>query len=135
MSDKCTYTYLIFRFEHELKRKLSQRAKHTSSEYNLLLNSFKFYDMGSTGQVSKDQWLKTFNKIGLSGFSDKDLAFLFDVYDINQRGVLDYKSFVDSLYGQNTNRATMSMTINNTNVGNSYNNINNNNYQGQGQVG
>lgn len=51
------------------------------------------------GNCSKDEFLKAITKIGISGFTDKDLLELFDKYDADQSGELDYKEFVGSLYG------------------------------------
>lgn len=86
-------------FEYEIHRKLSLRAKQSTAEMVLLINNFKFYDIPNTGKVNKDQWIKTFMKIGLSGFSDKDLLMLFDLYDPDKKGEIDYKHFTMSLYG------------------------------------
>lgn len=86
-------------FEYEIHRKLSLRAKQSTSEMVLLNNNFKFYDISNKGKVNKDQWIKTFMKIGLSGFSDKDLLLLFDLYDPDKKGEIDYKHFTMSLYG------------------------------------
>ena len=86
-------------FEYEIHRKLSLKAKQSTSEMVMLLNNFKFYDVSNSGTVNKDKWIKTFTKIGLSGFSDKDLEMLFEIYDPNKKGEIDYKHFTMSLYG------------------------------------
>lgn len=87
-------------FEFELKRKLSMRAKSSTHEMILLINAFRFYDTNNLGTVTKDQWCKALVNIGLNGFSDNDLSFLFDVYDINSAGRLNYKNFTNFLYEQ-----------------------------------
>ena len=89
-------------FEYELKRKLSMRAKTSTSEMMLLMNAFRFYDINNSGTCNKDEWVKVFGKIGLNGFTDKDLIFLFDVYDVNSQGVIKYKDFTAYLYDQPT---------------------------------
>ena len=86
-------------FEYEIHRKLSLKAKQSTSEMVMLLNNFKFYDVSNSGTVNKDKWITTFTKIGLSGFSDKDLEMLFEIYDPNKKGEIDYKHFTMSLYG------------------------------------
>ena len=86
-------------FEYEIHRKLSLKAKQSTSEMVMLLNNFKFYDVSNSGTVNKDKWIKTFTKIGLSGFSDKDLEMLFEIYDPSKKGEIDYKHFTMSLYG------------------------------------
>lgn len=38
-------------------------------------------------------------KIGISGFTEKNLAEIYDTYDLNDNNSLDYKEFVGGLYG------------------------------------
>ena len=85
-------------FEFELHRKLSSHAKTSNSEMLFLLNSFKFYDTQNNGLVDKENWIKVFQKIGLTNFTDNDLKFLFDIYDVKQLGKIDYKNFCNYLY-------------------------------------
>jgi len=85
-------------FEFELHRKLSSHAKTSNSEMLFLLNSFKFYDTQNNGLVDKENWIKVFQKIGLTNFTDNDLKFLFDIYDVRQLGKIDYKNFCNYLY-------------------------------------
>ena len=87
-------------FEYEIHRKLSMRAKCSTSEMSMINNAFKFYDINNTGTVGKAEWVKVFGRIGLNGFSEKDLLFLFDIYDINQSGKINYKNFTAYLYDQ-----------------------------------
>jgi len=46
--------------------------------------------------------LRTINKIGITGFSDKNLLDVFDLYDIDGSGELDYKEFVGGVFGNNS---------------------------------
>ena len=45
-------------FEYELHRKLSLKTKSINSEMNLLINSFKFYDIDEIGVITKENWSK-----------------------------------------------------------------------------
>lgn len=90
-------------FEYELRNKLSLKAKRNTSEVILLINAFRFYDIFNTNTVNTDQWIKTFSKIGLIGFTDKDMTMLFNYYDYNQKGIINYKNFAKSLYYDNEN--------------------------------
>ena len=87
-------------FEYEIHRKLSLKTRQTTSEMIMLINAFKFYDVNGTGQVNKSQWCQTFAKIGVSGFSVKDLNFLFDMYDFKHNGLINYKEFAQYVYGK-----------------------------------
>lgn len=51
------------------------------------------------GECSKDEFYKTVAKIGISGFTEKNLAEIFDSYDLNSNDSLDYKEFVGGLFG------------------------------------
>ena len=87
-------------FEYEIHRNLSMRAKTTTSEMSFLNNAFRFYDINNSGIIGKNEWIKAFAKIGLNGFSEKDLLLLFDIYDINKAGLINYKNFTSYLYDQ-----------------------------------
>ena len=87
-------------FEYELKRKLSERAKSSSEEMRILLNSFKFFDLNYSGIIDKNRWIQGIFRTGLSGFSESDLDSLFSVYDKNNSGQIDYKNFCSFIYGR-----------------------------------
>jgi len=87
-------------FEYELKRKLTERAKSSSGEIKILLNSFKFFDLNYSGIIDKNRWIQGIFRTGLSGFSESDLDSLFSVYDKNNSGQIDYKNFCSFLYGR-----------------------------------
>jgi Ca2+-binding EF-hand superfamily protein len=81
-----------------LIQKLSQRVKSNNTEMNILSNAFKFYDLANSGICNRSQWIKTIGKIGLSGFSERDLSLLFDIYDSQAKGSLDYRVFISDLF-------------------------------------
>ena len=87
-------------FEFELKRKLTERAKSSSEEIKILLNSFKFFDLNYSGIIDKNRWIQGIFRTGLSGFSESDLDFLFSAYDKNNSGQIDYKNFCSFIYGR-----------------------------------
>ena len=119
-------------FEYELKRKLSERAKFSSGEMRVLLNGFRFFDINYTGIITKAQWIQGILRTGLTGFSESDLEMLFNLYDKNNTGQIDYKNFCGFIYG----REPLSPLTNNSqslqieqNNNNKNNNSNNNNYE------
>ena len=89
-------------FEYELKRKLSTRAKRTTSEMQFLLNCFKFYDIKQTGKCSKSDFFKVIDRIGLIGFNRNELETIFYNYDQYKSGFIDYENFTDYLYNDAT---------------------------------
>ena len=110
-------------FEYELHRKLSLRAKTTTSEMNLLISSFKFYYIDETGFITRENWPKVFGRIGLSGFSEYDFNELFDMFDPNKTGIINYKNFTQYMYDLGPYQPFQE----NSNVNNMSNNINMNN--------
>jgi Ca2+-binding EF-hand superfamily protein len=97
-----------------------QKKKMNLSEMSILMSAFKFYDLNDRGIVSKTQWTQTMMKIGMSGFSEKDLAFIFDLYDPRLSGIIDYRAFAQNLLSNNLNTGIS--------YGNSYENNYNNGY-------
>ena len=87
-------------FEYELKRKLAQRCRTKNEELRFLLNSFKFYDYQTTLLIDKNKWIKGVLKTGLSGFNINDLSDVFNKYDLNNTGYINYKNFCYYLYGK-----------------------------------
>ena len=85
-------------FEHEIHRKLSMRANTENSEIIMLLNAFRFYDLDDLGIISKEDFTKVFGKIGLNGMTPNYLYSVFDSYDINGIGYLNYKNLIEYLY-------------------------------------
>ena len=108
-------------FEYELKRKIAAKARFSSDEIKILLNSFKFYDLYATGLVNKPKWIQAILKCGITGFSENDLEFLFSNYDINNSGEIDYKNFCLHLYGrEQTDSQTSTINQNEQNFFNKF---------------
>jgi len=77
-----------------------------------LLKAFKYFDLDNSGECSKDEFLKAITKIGITGFSDKNLLELFDLYDSNQNETLDYKEFSGILFDPNRNTGNVANNVN-----------------------
>ena len=89
-------------FEKELKAKLSQKSNSHQGDEAVLIKAFKFFDLDNSGQVSKTEWLRAIERIGVSGFDQGVLETLFSGYDTDRSGELDYKEFSVALFGGNT---------------------------------
>lgn len=87
------------KFEKELKAKLSQKATARSSEEQILIKSFKYFDLNNSGDVSFDEFVKAIEKIGVQAFTEDEFKELFDFYDTDKSGALDYKEFSGILFG------------------------------------
>lgn len=87
-------------FEKILKQKLSQKSTVHTSEETLLIRYFKYFDLNNSGAVSKSEWLRAVEKMGIVMDETSELESLFDSYDLDQSGSLDYKEFSSSLFGE-----------------------------------
>ena len=83
---------------NELKNKLSQKSYGSTIEEMVLLRAFKYFDLQNTGLCSKDIFTKTMLKIGITSLSDLEISELFEQFNPNKDGLLDYKEFVSKLY-------------------------------------
>ena len=122
-------------FEYELKRKLAQRSRSPQEELRKLLSAFKFFDYTSSFILDKNQWIKGIQRTGLCGFNVNDLANVFDRYDPNKTGYINYMNFSNYLYGKEELIPISSEFGNgpknndNNNNNNIYNNRNTQNYK------
>ena len=117
-------------FENEIKRKLSERARFPADEFRILMNGFKFYDYTDSGKLNQTEFVKGILRTGLSGFNESDIRALFNSYDLNNTGYIDYKNFCNYLYGREPlnpqNNSSQNEKDNSSNING---NINNNNNQ------
>ncbi len=89
---------LKLKFEKELKYKLELKSNGRTTEETILLKAFKYFDLDNSGKCSQNEFIKTINKIGITGFTDDDINELFKKYDKDNSGYLDYKEFISILY-------------------------------------
>lgn len=87
-------------FEKELKNKLALKSSGKQSEEALIIKAFKYFDLDNSGECSKDEFIKAIAKLGVTGFSNKQLLEIFDTYDQNKNGELDYKEFAGCLFDE-----------------------------------
>ena len=85
-------------FEKELKNKLLMKTVGNQSEEMVLLRAFKYFDLSNTSFCDKKSFINAVMKIGITGFSDKNLSSLFDFYDTEKVGKINYKDFIGILY-------------------------------------
>jgi len=87
-------------FEKEIRNKLALKSNGKTGDEVILLKAFKYFDLDNSGECDKDEFLKALNKIGITGFNDSKLLELFDVYDENKNGSLDYKEFTKVVFDE-----------------------------------
>lgn len=87
-------------FERELKNKLSEKTRGAQSEEQVLLKAFKYFDLNDNGVVEPDEFAKAIEKIGIQIPTKQDLDMLFNIYDVDGSGGLDYKEFSSAVFGR-----------------------------------
>jgi|Transcript_18523 Ca2+-binding EF-hand superfamily protein len=63
------------------------------------MRSFKYFDLDNSGAVSKDEWMKAIEKIGVIVPEEGMLDALFRFYDTDKSGELDYSEFSAGIFG------------------------------------
>ena len=111
-------------FEYELKRKLAQRSRSPQEELRKLISAFKFFDYTSSFLLDKNQWIKGILRTGLCGFNVNDLSNVFQRYDPNKTGYINYINFSNYLYGKEK-LSPISSDFENNKIGNENNIVNN----------
>ena len=87
-------------FEKELKNKLGQKASGASSEEQVLMKAFKYFDLNDSGAVEPDEFAKAIEKIGIMIPTKQDLDALFSIYDQDGSGSISYQEFAQSLFNR-----------------------------------
>lgn len=88
------------KFEVELKAKLAQKSTSQVSEENVLLRAFKYFDLDNSDSVDFNEFSKAIEKVGIVILDPAKLEQLFQIYDEDGSGALNYKEFVGVLFGQ-----------------------------------
>jgi len=89
-------------FERELKNKLAEKTKGAQSEESVLKKAFKYFDLNDNGTVEPDEFAKAIEKIGIQIPTKQDLNTLFNIYDLDGSGAIDYNEFSTVLFGKGT---------------------------------
>lgn len=62
------------------------------------MKSFKYFDLNNNGTVEPEEFAKAIEKIGIMIPTKQDLDALFNIYDTDKSGALDYKEFSVCLF-------------------------------------
>lgn len=67
-----------------------------------LITQVKLVSHFFLGFCSKNEFLKTISKIGITGFSDENLLEIFTIYDTDKSGELDYKELIGGVFNNSS---------------------------------
>ena len=90
---------VLRKFETELKERLNFKSGPHASEETILLKSFKYFDPNNSGTVNLSSFTRAVEKIGIIIFSQKEFEMIFNHYDKNNTGEIDYKKFSAEVLG------------------------------------
>jgi len=63
--------------------------------------NFKFFDVNGSGSLSIDEFRKAIERIGIQIPTQQDVQALFDLYDKDGSGAINYAEFGEAIYGRN----------------------------------
>ena len=95
-------------FETQLKQKVEQKTRSTSSPETTLVKCFKYFDLNGNGTVECEEFRKAVEKLGVTfDFTvgaaasppPQELTTIFHFYDKDGSGRLDYKEFSQAING------------------------------------
>lgn len=89
-------------------KKLSQKSGGHQSDEAVLMKAFKYFDLNNNGTVEPEEFAKAVEKIGIMIPTKQDLDALFNIYDKDKSGGIDYKEFAQEIFGHAINAATPS---------------------------
>lgn len=64
------------------------------------MKAFKYFDLNNNGTVEPDEFAKAIEKIGIMIPTQQDLNALFNIYDADKSGALDYREFSTGLFNK-----------------------------------
>jgi Ca2+-binding EF-hand superfamily protein len=70
------------------------------SEDQVLLKYFKYFDMENSGRATLREFIKTMDKVGVVLGKVHDIETIFNYYDNESLGSLDYKKFISELFSK-----------------------------------
>ena len=85
-------------FEKDLKNKLLMKTVGNQSEEIVFLKAFKYFDLSNTNLSDKQIFVKAVMKIGITDFSEQNIASLFEQFDTEKVGKINYKDFIGILF-------------------------------------
>ena len=115
-------------FETALTNKLCLKSTDSNPEEEILLNSFKLFDINNKNTCNQDEFIQTMKYLGISGFKESDLINIFKIYNTENNGELNYIELINDLYGPFEPEQTFNpkKNITNNNINNNIINMNNN---------
>jgi hypothetical protein len=96
------------RFENEIRNKVSLKMQPNITEEQCLVKFFKFFDLHNSGKLKylykglcgPREWIKTLEKLGVVLAKASDIQSLFNYYDREDEGFINYKQFAHNIYSK-----------------------------------
>ena len=70
-------------FETALTNKLCLKSTDSNPEEEILLNSFKLFDINNKNTCNQDEFIQTMKYLGISGFKESDLILIAIIFDFS----------------------------------------------------
>jgi hypothetical protein len=97
-----------------LYSKLYQKQLPNLTLEQSLVKFFKFFDLQNSGTCYLKDWIKTIEKLGVYFSKAQETQEIFEYYDKNKNGFIDYKAFANEFCGkQKSTTKTINPSFNN----------------------
>ena len=100
--------FFLNRYINELKDKIELKMIPNKTEEQILYQYFKYYDIDNTNITTLQTFIKTNEKVGVSLPKISDLEKIFNYFDKDKKGIINYKDFIKEIfklkkYNENSN--------------------------------
>ena len=72
------------------------------TEEQILYQYFKYYDIDNTNLTNLQNFIKTNEKLGVSLSKISDLEIIFNYFDKDKKGIINYKDFIKEIFNKKT---------------------------------
>jgi len=86
--------------------KLAQKMRGPENEEIVLNKAFRHFDFNNSNTIDIDEFKKVLERLGIQFQSTTDLKALFDTYDLNKNGQIEYREFASMVTGKRSAVAT-----------------------------
>ena len=68
------------------------------TEEQILIQYFKYYDLEGSGFCNLRNFIKSHERLGVVLSKIKDIEEIFNEFDVNKTGIINYKTFAHNIF-------------------------------------
>ena len=90
-------------YKKELFERISLKKTINRTNEQIILDNFKYFDLNGNNYSSLDEFIRVNERIGIKMRKKDDLIKIFNFFDKNNSGVINYRIFTKQILGINNN--------------------------------